>query len=289
MNSAPQNPALRRSDVRRRFDRAATTFDGADFVHATTREGLLDRLGPMRVEVNTVLDVGCGTGSARRLLSKQFRGARIIGVDLSHGMLRQAREKRSWFSRSPAIQADATALPFVDHVVDVVFANLLLPWVDDPAAFFREANRVLRRDGLLLFSTLGPDSLLELRRAWQVADEHEHVNLFLDMHDIGDAAVRSGLRDPVLDVDRLTVTYEKAAALFRDLTAVGGRNSLSDRRRTLTGRRRFAAMTEALDASRIDGQIALDLELVYGHCWGSGVAGPGGEFRVDPSQIGRRR
>ena len=274
--------------MRRRFDRAAATFDGADFVHATTREGLLHRLGPMRVEVNTVLDVGCGTGPARQPLSKHFRRARVIGVDLSLGMLRQAQQKRSWFNRAPAIQADAAALPFADHVIDVVFANLLLPWVDDPAAFFREANRVLRRDGLLLFSTLGPDSLLELRRAWQAADEHEHVNPFLDMHDVGDAAVRSGLRDPVLDVDRLTVTYEKPAALFRDLTAVGGRNSLRDRRHSLTGRRQFGAMTEALDASRIDGRIALDLELVYGHCWGSGVSGPAGEFRVDPSQIGRR-
>ena len=109
------------------------------------------------------------------------------------------------------------------------------------------------------------------------------------MHDIGDAAVRAGLRDPVLDVDRLAVTYASPAALFRDLTATGSRNSQRDRRQSLTGRRRFAAMTAALDATRVDEKIPLDLELVYGHCWGSGVIATSGEIRVDPSQISRRR
>ena len=114
---------------------------------------------------------------------------------------------------------------FADASVDVVFANMLLPWIDDPAAAFAEIARVLRQDGLLAFATLGPDSLLELRDAWRTADAGAHVKQFADMHDIGDALVRAGLRDPVLDVDRLSVTYRNSAALFRDITAFTTRST----------------------------------------------------------------
>lgn len=264
-------------------------FDAADFVHSETRTGLLERLEPMLVAANTVIDLGCGTGSACRALARRFRRSRVIGIDLSRGMLAQLSRKRSWRSKVAAVQADARALPFADQGVDVVFANLLLPWIDDPAGLFREVARVLRKDGLMLFSTLGPDSLLELRRAWQGVDTGAHVNLFMDMHDIGDAAVRAGLREPVLDVDRLAVTYAGSTELFRDLTAAGARNCLRGRRQSLTGKNRFAAMTDALEADRHDDVIRLDLELVYGHCWGSGSVAGSGEHRVAASQIGRRQ
>lgn len=204
-------------------------------------------------------------------------------------MLQELRRKQSWFAKTCAVQADATALPLADQSVDVIFTNLLLPWIDDPAIVFREAARVLRKDGLMLFATLGPDSLLELRRAWQSVDDRAHVNRFLDMHDLGDAAVRSGLRDPVLDVDRLTVSYESAIALFRDLTATGGRNSLQYRDPSVVGRRRFATMTTALEAAKEGGVINLNLELVYGHCWGAGATASDGEYRIDAGQISRRR
>lgn len=109
------------------------------------------------------------------------------------------------------------------------------------------------------------------------------------MHDIGDAAVRAGLRDPVLDVDRLTVTYPGAAELFDELSAVGARNSLAARTRSLVGRNRFRAMTDMLEATRRDGVIPVELELVYGHCWGPGPSATKGEYHVDAGQIGRRR
>ena len=169
-----------------------------------------------------------------------------------------------------------------------MFANQLLPWVGDPAPTFAEVSRVLAEDGLFLFATLGPDSLSEIRRAWASVDSGAHVNLFPDMHDLGDAAVRAGLRDPVLDVDRLTVTYEDTSALFKELTAMGARNSLSQRNRSLLSAKRFQAMTAALDAARDGGPLRLELEIVYGHCWGSGAGSVGGEFRVAANRIGLR-
>jgi malonyl-CoA O-methyltransferase len=276
-------------DIERRFNRASNYFDDADFVHSATREGLLARLKPMVVEAKTVVDLGSATGSATRQLQKRFRPARVISVDLSRDMLRQGLRKQSFFSaKAPAIQAHAAALPFAEQSVDLVFANLLLPFIDNPTDLFTEVARVLRKDGLLVFATLGPDSLLELRQAWQAVDNYAHVNRFLDMHDMGDAAVKAGLRDPVLDVDRMTVTYDSPAALFRDLTAIGGRNCLGDRNPALVSKVRFAAMIDTLNAASCDGRLQLNLELVYGHCWGSGPRAQPGDYRIDANRIGHR-
>ena len=277
---------LNTHEVRRRFDRAARGFDDADFVHGVTRSGLFERIEPVVIDASVVVDLGCATGSATALLAKRFRGAKIVAVDLSRQMLEQCRGKQGWFSKTSVVQASASALPFEDQSVDVVFANLLLPWVNDPADVAAEISRVLRKDGLFVFATLGPDSLLELRNAWM--DDDAHVNRYLDMHDVGDVLVRSGLRDPVLDVDRLNVSYKSGQDVFRDLTAVGARNSLRMRNSSLVGKRRFAAMLERLEAAP-GGGIKLNLELVYGHCWGCGPRSSSGEVRIAAGAIPLRR
>lgn len=275
-------------DVRRRFDRAARSFDTADFVHSVTRDGLFARLQPVVIDAHVVVDLGCATGSATRRLAQRFRGAKIMAVDLSRHMLEACRAKQGWFSKVRAIQADASALPFADRSIDIVFANLMLPWADDPVKLAEEMSRVLRQDGLFVFATLGPDSLLELRDAWADVDEYQHVNRFLDMHDIGDSLVRAGLRDPVLDVDRLTVTYDTAAMLFRDLTASGARNALANRNHSLVGKGRLDAVRKHLERSGPGDTISLNLELVYGHCWGSGSHRSSGDVHIDPAAISIR-
>ncbi len=275
-------------DAQRRADAAAATFDAADFVPAHTRLALLERLAPMLVDASVVVDLGTATGAAYRLLAGRFRGARVIGVDLALNMLRAARAKQRWRAKQRFVQADATRLPFADQSVDVVYANLLLPWIRDPAALFAEVNRVLRPGGLLAFSTLGPDSLAELRQAWRHVDGLGRQSPFPDMHDLGDDAVRSGLADPVLDVERLSVTYRDATSLFADLSAIGARGIGPARRRGLVGRETRAALLDALDAYRAGALLRFELELVYGHCWGSGRSAGAGEFHISPAGIPRR-
>ena len=279
---------LNSRDVRRRFDRAADTFGAADFAHGVTRDGLLARLQPLRIDAKTVLDLGAATGSATALLQKRFGGAHIVSLDLSRKMLLQRKRRRLWFTRTSSVQADAMRLPFADASFDVVFANLLLPWVNDHAAVLAEVSRVLRKGGVLAFATLGPDSLKQLSRAWGHIDNHVHVHRFPDMHDIGDALVRAGLADPVLDVDRLTVKYPDAGKLFRDLTLSGSRNSLAGRRRGLLGKRQFNRLVAALSEVTPGAGIEIDLELVYGHCWSTGPRNESGQFRIDATAIPRR-
>ena len=274
---------LKSTDVRRRFDRFAPVFDNADFVHQVTRDGLLDRMAPLTIEPRVILDVGCATGAGSRLLAKRFRKSSVISVDLSLGMLRKARAGRSRFSRVRELQAEANRLPVPDQSIDIVFANLLLPWIDDFGTCFTEIARVLSEDGVFVFSSLGPDSFSALREAWAATDGGHHVRSFPDMHDIGDALVQNGLIEPVLDVDRLTITYDDSSALMKDLAMSGSGNCLSGRRSTVTGRRRFEAMLNRLG----DGRVALELEIVFGHAWGRGARPPAGEFHIEPGAIGR--
>jgi malonyl-CoA O-methyltransferase len=287
MNASNHSSDLRDRDVRRRFDCAADRFDEADFVHGVTRDGLLERLRPITAEAAIVLDLGAATGSTIPLLQKRFRRARVIAVDSSPRMLQLARRKRTLLSKRHAVLGDARALPFADASVDMVFSNLMLPWLGRPDPVFAEVARVLRRDGLFAFSTLGPDSLLEIRQAWGPMDGDAHVNRFPDMHDVGDALVRAGLRDPVLDVDQLSVSYRSSEALFRDITAVGARNSLRQRQRGLMGRNRLRSFVGNLFGA--GDQCSLTLELVYGHCWGGGARRADGEIAVDATQIPLRR
>jgi malonyl-CoA O-methyltransferase len=280
---------LRLHDIRRRFDRAARDFDTADFVHAVTREGLLTRLEPLLLQPTTILDLGSATGATGRLLRQRFKRAYVVSLDLSRAMLTMARGNRGWFSRSSFAQGDAQRLPFADSTFDLIVSNQLLPWTPEPQAVFDQVSRTLKKGGVFAFATLGPDSLRELERAWSAVDDLPHVNRFPDMHDIGDGLVRAGLADPVLDVDRLGVSYDDPDKLFADLTRAGGRNTLAARSRGLVGKGHFQAMVDALSASRADGRILLDLELVYGHCWGSGPKKDPGNYEIDANRIPLRR
>ncbi len=286
---------LSQKDIRRRFDRAALTFDGADFVHAVTRDGLLARLDPLVLKAETILDLGCATGALGRRLQKRFRRAHVVSLDLSSAMLTLARKNRPWLSRSTFVQSDATRLPFAEASFDLVVANQLLPWTPEPQAVFEQVAGVLRKGGVFAFASLGPDSLREIRSAWAAADAPRgsdadtHVNPFPDMHDVGDGLVRAGLSDPVLDVDRLEISYEHVGKLLDDLTRAGARNTIKGRARGLTGKERFRHMARALENATPAPGLSLELELVYGHCWGGGPRNDPASFRIDANRIPLRR
>jgi malonyl-CoA O-methyltransferase len=187
----------------------------------------------------------------------------------------KARSKVGWlqslFARQRFICADAESLPLADNSVDFIFSNLTLQWCGDLDTTFQEFKRILRPNGLLMFSTFGPDTLKELRASWCAAEGNEnpvsHVNPFLDMHDIGDALLRSGLADPVMDVENFTLTYKDAYQLMRELKAIGAHTVADGRRQGLTGKARLKAMLDAYEGFRRDDLLPATYEVVYGHAW----------------------
>jgi malonyl-CoA O-methyltransferase len=284
--------ALDTARVRASFDAAARAYDAVAVVQAEIRRRMLERLDFFRIRPQRILDAGCGTGHGARALLERYRRAALIAVDLAPGMLLEARSKRPWLRRLDVVCGDAAALPVADASVDLVFSNLMLQWCNEPDRVFAEFRRVLRPGGLLLFSTFGPDTLKELRAAWRAADDHTHVSRFIDMHDLGDALLRAGLGEPVMDMEYLTLTYSDVRSLMRDLKAMGARNATSGRSRGLTGRHRLAAVEAHYGRLRRDGRLPATWEVVYGHAWAGERRGRDeatSEVAVPISQVRRHR
>ncbi len=258
--------AFDRAQVTRAFARAARSYEQHDALQREVGARLREQLLLLDAKPQRILDLGAGTGLGSRELARSYPQARVVALDVALPMLHAARRHAGLLGRAFArVAGDALQLPFAEASFDLLHSNLCIQWLSDPAPLFGELLRVLRPGGWLLVSTLGPDTLRELRAAWATADgTHPHVSRFLDMHDLGDAALSAGLRDPVLQSETLTLTYPGVDALLRELKGLGATNADATRTRALTGRQRLARMRAAYPRSA-DGRIASSWEVVYLH------------------------
>ena len=282
--SAPDPRDVDPRTVRRSFGRAAATYDGAAVLEREVAARMAQRLDYIKLAPSAILDAGCGTGEATAELAARYPAAHIVGLDLALPMtmaarlrMRRARGtlRRLLAPLAPRLQgaapafvcADVHALPIGGVAVDMIWSNLALHWANDPPRVFAEFRRVLKVGGLLTFTTLGPDTLKELRAAFAHADGHTHTNRFIDMHDLGDMLVDAGFADPVMDMEHLTMTYAEPDALLAELKAVGAANATRGRPRGLMGKARWRRMLAALERARRDGRVPATFEVVYGHAW----------------------
>lgn len=290
---------LDKRKVRASFDRAASSYESVAVLQREVGERLLERLDLVRIAPQAVLDAGTGTGEVGLQLARRYKGAHTIQLDLAPGMLAHARRRGSllerWRLHRSFICGDAERLPLAGNSVDLIVSNLMLQWCNDLDAVLHEFRRILRPEGLLMFTTFGPDTLRELRAAWRAVDSQVHVNAFIDMHDIGDALLRTGFADPVMDREDMVLTYEDARTLMRELKLLGAHNVAGGRPRGLTGRGRLAGMLAAYERfRRPDGRLPATYEVIHGHCWAPAAGAqsmrhqPGGEVHVPISRITRR-
>ncbi|WP_229496482.1 methyltransferase domain-containing protein [Massilia polaris] len=252
----------------------------SDFLRREIAARMHDRLALVKLAPAQVLDAGCGTGADLAVLQKDYPAAQVIGIDASAAMVAGARAftpasgLKSMLNRlMPAktgidlVCGDFGALPLGPNSIDLVWSNLALHWHPQPDRVFAEWRRVLRVEGLLMFSNFGPDTFRELRAAFAAVDESPHALPFVDMHDFGDQLVEAGFSTPVMDMEVITVTYDTPEALLTDVRALGG-NPLATRARGLLGRAAWQEMLVALERQRRpDGKLGLTFEVIYGHAF----------------------
>jgi malonyl-CoA O-methyltransferase len=254
--------------VRRLASAAAGHYDAAAWLPKQVAAALMEHLLPVRITPVRVLDVGAGTGICSRLLSAHYPSARIMCVDCAPPMLRVARARGPrWFSRHSYACGDAESLPVADASMDLVVSSLMLPSCPSADAVLAEFHRVLKPGGLLMFTSLGPDTLRELREAWRVVDDDVHVHAFIDMHDLGDALLRAGLSDVVMDTERFTGRYQDLSALTAEMTQLGVTNAALGRPKGLTTPSRLAWVAEEYEKARRDRTLPASFEVVFGHGW----------------------
>ena len=276
--SAPIDPAR----VRSLFARPQRLTE-SDFLRREVAARMQERLALVRLAPLRVLDAGCGEGADLLPLQKRYPAAQILGIDAAAAMVRQARSTRDaassalnklmvqWLpvrsSGATLLCGDFARLPVGPQSLDLIWSNLALHWHPSPDQVFAEWRRVLRVDGLLMFSCFGPDTFKQLRSAFAAVDPTPHILPFVDMHDFGDMLVEAGFSTPVMDMETITVTYRSVDKLLAEVRSLGG-NPLSTRRHGLTGRQRWQQMKDQLEQLRgPDGTIALTFEVIYGHAF----------------------
>lgn len=200
---------------------------------------MLERLDLVALKPVRILEVGCSVGFCTELLRQRYPSADIVAIDDAEAMLKYAEEKTAISAHW--VCADAANLPVMSQKFDIVVANLLIPWCNDIKKLFQEWRRVLCPDGLLMFTSLGPDTLQELQPL------NTQLPQLVDMHDLGDELVKAGFADPVLDVQHITLKYRKWEQLSYELQVTG-------------------MLDEPLPFNE-SVPLSLTYEIVYGHTW----------------------
>lgn len=282
--------------VRRRFSRAAPKYAERARLQAEVGDRLLERLDGLRFEPTTVVDLGSGPGLQARALADRFGSSRVVALDWALPMLERAGKPRGrWRKRFERVAADARRLPLAESSVDLLYSNLMLQWCDDLPGLLNGLRRVLKPGGLMLLSTFGRDTLTELRQAWQRIGETPRVSPFADVQTLGDAMLRAGFAEPVLDTDWITTTYRAPRDLLAELKGIGATFAGPERQRGLTPPSRLRALLDAYADFRLEsGLYPASWEVVYASAWGPNEGAPirsfhGEEATVSVASIGRRR
>ena len=233
---------------------------------------MLERLEYVKLSPKRILDAGSGPSPQAGAFAKRYREANVLALDHSLAMLRQVESpgllrRLAGRARTSAVCADFVRLPIAARSFSLVWSNMALHWGASPQAALAEFHRVLEVEGLLMFSTVGPDTLKELRSAFSGRDGAPHVHSFVDMHDLGDMLVAAGFAAPVMDTETITLTYPDVDAMTADLRATGQACALEGRSRGLLGPRRWKAVRGALEKTRREGRLPATVEVVYGHAW----------------------
>jgi len=250
------------------FSKSANDYAEHAVLQKMVTERLLERLQLVSIVPKVIVDAGSGTGGAARQLKMMYRGAEVIQLDLSIDMLCTAKSlDPRFFSKQHFVCGDVEKLPLAKNMTELFFSSLMLQWCNDLDVAFTQIKSTLKKQGLFLFATLGPDTLKELRSSWAAADGGVHVNTFMDMHDVGDALVRAGFVEPVMDVENITMTYEDCISLMKDLKVLGANNADTERRKGLTGKNEMKNMTAVYEGFRVEGRLPATFEIVYGHAW----------------------
>ena len=247
------------SKIRNTFNSASSNYNDNAFLQNEIANRLAEKLKVISIKPQTIIDLGSGTGFLSEKTAKIFPNSILVCVDFAQQSLLEN-------SQNLKVCANAYKLPFASNSVDFIVSNLMMQWCPDLTTLFNECFRVLKPQGLFLFTTFGPDTLKELKRSWSVVDSSAHVNNFIDMHDIGDQMLQSGFQSPIMEMEKLILTYEKVVDLMHDLKAIGAQN-VANRSKALTGKTKFKKMIEMYENYREDGKLPATYEVIYGHAW----------------------
>lgn len=251
---------LDKKKVAQSFSRAASTYDSVAQLQRDIGDQLFSGLPIELPAQSSVVDIGSGTGFFTRKLSTQYRNSQIIGLDIAEGMLHYAatqQENINWLC------ADAELLPLADNSVDLIFSSLAIQWCNNLPQLMLEIARVLKPGGQVCIATLGPNTLHELKSAWQQVDDYVHVNRFQSAQDLVVAVGSAHLVVDEVQQENRALYYDRLNELTRELKALGAHNINSGKPEGLTGRARLLAFKNAYELFRTPQGLPATYDVIY--------------------------
>ena len=244
----------------------------APWLHAEVARRMAEKLALIRLQPERVVDWWSALGAGAALLEQAYPKARQLRVEPDSRWVERSRApaRRPWWTAARWSGGEVQVACAGDEIASgagLVWANMMLHAVVDPVALIERWHALLRVDGFVMFSCLGPGTLRELRTLYQRLGWPTPTPGFVDMHDLGDMLVRAGFADPVMDQESLTLRWSSPGALLAELRTLGG-NAAPDRApglRTPRWRARLEHELQALAAP--DGTIGLSFEVAYGHAF----------------------
>ncbi len=249
------------------FNKSALLYDDVSELQQEIGEKLFDRLDFIHIEPTAVLDVGAGTGVPAMKLMKRYSSAKVIAVDISQQMLQVARDKTPFYRKMKCLCCDMHSLAVANESIDLIYSNVAIQWSGDLKLVFNEFKRVLRPGGLLIFTTFGPDTLIELKNAWASVDNYTHVNSFADENSIIQLLQQTGYVDITVDSNHMHLAYTDVCSLMKDLKNLGANNKTQGRPRGMMGKNKFKKMLLEYEKLRRYDTLPATYDVIYGHAW----------------------
>ncbi|SFV65775.1 Biotin synthesis protein BioC [hydrothermal vent metagenome] len=249
-----------KNQVRLSFNKSATSYNQHGILQKEIANRLFENLQTIKLQPKKILDLGAGTGFLTHQLNNAYKNSQVIALDFAQESLKINLKN----STNTAVCADVYHLPFTDNSIDIITSNLMLQWCSDYQKVFLECFRVLKPNGVFMFSTFGVDTLKELKKSWENVDNNPHINQFTDMHLLGDTLLQQGFFSPIIEMENIILTYDKVIDLIQDLKGIGA-NTVQQRKSGLITPNKFNKMQQNYEQFRVDNKLPATYEVIYAH------------------------
>lgn len=246
------------------FNRVARNYNEVATLQRATGNKLINYLNKTKIQPRTVLDIGGATGYFSELLGSRYPHSKIINIDIAQNMLSVAQSS----SRQNLLCADFDYLPLINKSVDLIFANMSLQWSLDLNKTLLELNRVLKPSGILIFSTLGSETLYELRNCWRQIDNHIHTNAFVSAQTIRNISHNHDFTVSI-NTEKVIQIYSTVSQLLHYLKAIGANYVYNENKsRGLLTKNKLTQLESVYEQYRNENnQLTATYEIIYGLAW----------------------
>tara|TARA_B100001029_G_scaffold122950_1_gene102293 strand:+ start:727 stop:1557 length:831 start_codon:yes stop_codon:yes gene_type:complete len=252
-----------RKKIARSFDSKSKFYDNYSIVQKEIARRMIGRLSLTKINPLNILDLGSGTGYLASLIAEKYPSASVTCLDISEKMILECKKKNNNFK---LVISDIEKLPFNYSSFDLVVSSFTLHWCEEIDKIFFDIFKILKDNGLFMFTTVGPSTLKELQEAYANVDDNQHINSFTDLHLYGDSLLNNKFQDPVMDMEEVVVEYRTFHDVLDSLRKTGA-NTLIGTSKPYTKKSDYIRLLNSYPINKKNKLYPVTYEMIYGFSW----------------------